>query len=121
MSDELTERILGAASEVHRVLGPGLLEAIYLDALCVDLELRGVPYARQVDAPVNYKGHVLRGQRLGLLVAGEVVVEIKSVTQIPDVAFAQVPSYLKATGLKRGLLVNFGQARVIDGVKRISL
>lgn len=121
MSDELTERILGAAIEVHRVLGPGLLEAIYVDALCVELELRGIPHARQVDAPVSYKGHILRGQRLDLLISGEVVVEIKSVSQLPDVALAQVLSYLRATSLKRGLLINFGQVRLIDSVKRISL
>ena len=121
MADELTERIIGAAIEVHRVLGPGLLEAIHLDALCIELEIRGISFARQVDAAVQYKGHTLRGQRLDLLVGGEVVVEIKSVMNLPDVAMAQVLSYLKATGLKRGLLFNFGQSRLIDGVKRISL
>lgn len=121
MADKLTESILGAAIEVHRVLGPGLLEAINEDALGIEMEQRGIPFERQVDAPVNYKGHALRGQRLDLLVGGEVVVEIKSVNKLPDLAMAQVLSYLKATGLKCGLLINFGQSRLIDGVKRIPL
>lgn len=120
MTDELTERIIGAAIEVHRVLGPGLLEAIYLDALCIELEVRGITIARRIEAQVSYKGHVLRGKPLDLPVGGEVVVEFKAVSSLPDVALAQVFSYLKATGLKRGLLINFGQARLVDGIKGIS-
>ncbi len=119
--DELTERIIGAAIEVHRILGPGLLESIYEEALAVELELRGIACQRQVDVDVVYKDHVIKGQRLDLLVAGEVVVETKAVARLPEVALAQVLSYLKATGLKRGLLLNFGCPRMLDGVKRISL
>lgn len=119
--DELTEAIIGAAIEVHRILGPGLLESIYEEALAVELQLRGIECRRQVQVEVAYKGHVIKGQRLDLLVAGEVVVETKSVTNLPDVAMAQVLSYLKATRLNRGLLINFGSARLVDGVKRISL
>jgi GxxExxY protein len=121
MGDELTERIIGAAIEVHRVLGPGLLEAIYEEALCVELELRGVRVERQIEVDVIYKGHVIKGQRLDLLVEGQVVIELKAVAKLPDLALAQVLSYLKATGLKRGLLINFGMPRLVDGVKRISL
>ena len=69
----------------------------------------------------TYKGHVIKGQRLDILVAGQVVVELKSVAQLPEVAMAQVLSYLKATGFGRGLLINFGASRLVDGVKRISL
>ena len=119
--DELTERIIAAAIEVHTVLGPGLLESIYEEALTVELGLRGVAFERQVQVDVNYKGRVIKGQRLDILVAGEVVVEIKAVAKLPDVALAQVLSYLKATGLKRGLLLNFGQKRLVDGIRRISL
>jgi len=71
--DELTERIIGAAIEVHRVLGPGLLESIYEEALTIELELRGIPFERQAAAQVDYKGHKIKGQKLDLLVTGEVV------------------------------------------------
>jgi len=121
MADELTEKIIGAAIEVHRILGPGLLESVYEEALCVELELRGLKYQRQVPVEFHYKGRSIKGQKLDLLVEGQVIVELKSVSQLPDVAKAQVLSYLKATGLKRGLLINFGLPRLVDGVKRLSL
>ncbi|MGD9720815.1 MAG: GxxExxY protein [Pirellulales bacterium] len=119
--DELTEQIIGAAIEVHRVLGPGLLESIYEQALAVELELRGIPFVRQVEVDFEYKGHIVKGQRLDFLVGGEVVVEIKSLTRTPEVALAQVVSYLRASRLKRGLILNFGAARMVDGIKRVSL
>jgi len=117
----LTEKIIGAALEVHKELGPGLLESIYEEALCYEFTLQGIKFERQVPADIIYKGEVIKGQRLDLLVEKEVVVEIKSVSQLPDVAIAQTISYLKATNLKRGLIVNFGKKRLIDGVKRISV
>jgi len=120
-TDPLTEQIIGAAIEVHRHLGPGLLETIYEEALGVELGLRGIPFRRQVEVDVRYKGHVIKGQRLDMLVGGEVIVEVKALSQIPEVATAQVLSYLKATGLQRALLINFGAARLVDGVKRLSL
>ena len=119
--DELTERIIGAAIEVHRILGPGLLESIYEEALVVELELRGIPVQRQVAFDVEYKGHLLKGQRIDLLVADQVVVEIKSLTSLPEIAVAQVLSYLHSSGLQRGLLLNFGCARLVDGIKRVAL
>jgi GxxExxY protein len=119
--DRLTEQIIGAAIEVHRILGPGLLESIYEEALAVELTLRGIGFERQVELDVLYKGQVIKGQRLDLLVAGEVIVEIKSVSKLPEVAVSQVLSYLKAKRLSRGLLLNFGCARMVDGVKRVSL
>ena len=121
MTDLLTEKIIGAAIEVHRALGAGLLESIYEEALCVELGLRHISFERQVDVDVKYKGHIIKGQRIDLLVEGEVVVELKAVANLPQVATAQVLSYLKATGLRRGLLVNFGVSRLVDGIKRISL
>ncbi len=120
-SDPLTEQIIGAAIEVHRVLGPGLLETIYGQALTVELRLRGIECQREVEVDVMYKGEVIKGQRLDLIVACAVVVEIKSLARLPDVATAQLLSYLKSTGMKRGLLLNFGCPRLIDGIKRIFL
>ncbi len=121
MTDELTERIIGAAIEVHRVLGPGLLESIYEEALCHELQLRGLRVERQVDVDVHYKGIIIKGQRLDVLVETQVVVELKAVSRLPDVAVAQTLSYLKATGLKRALLLNFSEQRLVGGIKRISL
>jgi GxxExxY protein len=121
LGDELTEQIIGAAIEVRRALGPGLLESIYEEALCHELTLRGVRFERQVPADVLHKGHVIAGQRLDLLVEGVVVVEIKSAKKLPEVATAQALSYLKATKLRRALLINFGEQTLVDGVKRLSL
>ena len=121
MSDVLTEAIIGAAIEVHRLLGPGLLESIYEEAICHELGLRGLLVERQVEAKVVYKGIVIKGQRLDLLVEKKVVIELKAVSKLSDVAIAQTLSYLKATGLKRALLLNFGEKRLVDGIKRLSL
>jgi len=119
MVDSLTEQIISSAIEVHRTLGPGLLE--YEEALCHELFLRNIPFERQKEVDVFYKDKIIKGQRLDLIVSGEVVVEIKSVRKLEDVFTAQVLSYLKSTGLKRALLINCGQKRLVDGVKRISL
>jgi GxxExxY protein len=119
--DKLTKDIIGAAIEVHKILGPGLLESIYEEALCIELSLRDINFQRQAEVDFDYKGHILKGQRVDLLVDKEVVVEIKSVQQLPEVATAQALSYLRATKLKRALLINFGQEKLIDGVKRLSL
>lgn len=116
--DPLTEKNIGAAIEVHRHLGPGLLESIYEEALSIEFDLRNIPCQRQVDVDVTHKGHTIKGQRIDLLVDGQVVVELKAVARLPDVAQAQVLSYLKATRLKRALLINFGVPRLVDGVKR---
>ena len=121
MSDELTEKIIGAAIEVHRILGPGLLESIYEEALCHEFDLRGIKYQRQIDVDVFYKDWVIKGQRLDLFVEEEVVVELKSLQTVPEFATAQILSYLHATRLKRGLLINFGLPKLVDGVKRFSL
>ncbi len=121
MADKLTELIIAAAIEVHRILDPGLLESIYEEALCPELALRGLSVKRQVEIDVTYKGKVIKGQRIDILVEGQVVVELKSVSSLPEVALAQTLSYLKATDLKRSLLINFGEKRLVDGIKRISL
>ncbi|MDQ7837912.1 MAG: GxxExxY protein [Thermodesulfobacteriota bacterium] len=121
MADKLTEQIIAAAIEVHRILGPGLLESIYEEALCHEFSLRNIPFERQKEVDVVYKGRVIKGQRIDLLVNNEVVVEIKSVRRLEDIFTAQVLSYLKSTGLKRGLLINFGESKLVSGVKRLSL
>lgn len=121
MSDGLTGKIIGAAIEVHKELGTGLLESIYEEALCCEFKLQGIKFERQVATDIIYKGNVIKGQRLDLLVEKEVVVEIKSVSRLPDTVVSQTISYLKATNLKRGLIINFGEKRLIDGVKRISV
>jgi len=121
MQDELTEKIIGATIEVHRDLGPGLLESIYEEALCYEFELQEIKYKRQVPADIIYKGKIIKGQKIDLLVEDEVVVEIKSLSKMPEVALAQTLSYLKATNIRRGLIVNFGEKRLIDGIKRVAL
>jgi GxxExxY protein len=119
--DELTEKIIGAAVEVHSIFGPGLLESIYEETLCCEFELRNIKYQKQVECDIVYKGHSIKGQKLDLLVEGEVVVEIKSLLKMAEVTLAQTLSYLKATNLKRGLIINFGEKRLVDGIKRVSL
>ena len=120
MSDSLTEQIISSALEVHRILGPALLEAIYEEALCHEFSLRGIPFERQKEVDVFYKDKVIKGQRLDIVAFGEVVVEIKSVRKLEDIFTAQVLSYLKSTGLKRALLINFGGSQLVDGIKRFS-
>ncbi len=119
--DPLTESIISCAIEVHRVLGPGLLESIYEEALCHEFNIRNVTFERQKEIDVVYKDKVIKGQRLDLVVDGQVVVEIKAVKTMPDVFTAQVLSYLKSTGMKRALLINFGATKLVSGIKRISL
>ena len=120
-NDLLPQKIIGAAIEVHRTLGPGLLESIYEEALCHEFDLRGIGYQRQVEIDVIYKDKVIKGQRLDILVEQEVVIEVKSLSKLTEVLMAQILSYLKATDLKRGLLMNFGAKMLRDGIKRISL
>ena len=119
--DDVTEKIIGAAIEVHRILGPGLLESVYEEALCRELELRQISFARQVAVDIEYKGITISGQRIDLIVDNSVVIELKSAKNLAEVASAQTLSYLKATGLKRALLINFGNNRLTEGIKRFSL
>jgi len=121
MSDELTEKIIGAAIEVHKELGPGLLESIYEESLCYEFDLQGIGYEQQVPADIVYKGKTIKGQRLDLLVENEVVVEVKAINKLPEVALSQTISYLKATNLRRGLIIDFNEKRLIDGIKRVSV
>ena len=116
--NRLTERIIGCAIEVHRELGPGLLEATYEAALCIELTNAGLKYVRQPTFPVVYKGQAIGEYRLDLIVEHAVVVEIKSVERFDPVFEAQVLTYLRVTGKKLGLLINFNSRLLRDGVKR---
>ncbi|HJW84916.1 MAG TPA: GxxExxY protein [Anaerolineae bacterium] len=119
--NRLTERIIGCAIEVHRHLGPGLLENVYEEAVCVEFDLQGISYQRQVTLPVNYKGRAVGEYGIDLLVEDAVVVEIKSVERHDPVFEAQVLTYLRVTGKKIGLLINFNSKLLKDGVKRFVL
>ena len=119
-ADPLTRKIIGAAIEVHKTIGPGLIESIYEEALCYELYLRGINYQRQIAIDVIYKGRVIKGQRIDLIIERDVIIEMKSVSRVHAVVFAQLLSYLKATGLKRGLIIDFGEKRLVDGVRRVS-
>jgi GxxExxY protein len=120
-TNELTEKIIGCAIEVHRQLGPGLLEATYEAALCVEIEEAGLKYKRQVPFPVIYKGKTIGEYRLDLLVEDAVVVEIKSVERFDSVFEAQILTYLRVTGKKIGLLLNFNSRLLREGIKRYIL
>jgi GxxExxY protein len=115
----ITERIIGAAIEVHKVLGPGLMESAYEECLCRELLLRGIGVERQLPLQVEYKGIRLDcGYRLDLLVEQSVVVEIKSLSSIEPIHEAQLLTYLKLGGWKLGLLVNFNVPLLKDGIRR---
>src|SRR5438105_3903068 len=105
--EELAHKIIGAAIEVHRILGPGFIESIYERALCHELTLRGVPFQRQVELIVRFKDFDIPGQRLDLLVGGRVITDLKTVEALAPIHQAQLLSYLKTTGLRLGLLINF--------------
>lgn len=117
--NELTGQIIGAAIEVHRCLGPGLLESAYEACLAFELEALGLAVERQKALPLVYKGlHLDHGYRLDLLVEQQVIVELKVVDQIAPVHEAQVLSYLRFSGCKVGLLLNFNVKLLRDGIRR---
>lgn len=118
----ITERIIKCAIEVHRTLGPGLLESIYEECLCREFDLDGLPYSRQKELPIQYKGLVLSEKyRLDLVVNDAVVVEVKCVETILPVHVAQVLTYLKLTKMKLGLRLNFNTDMMKRGIKRVIL
>ena len=119
--NKVTKKIIGCAIEVHRNLGPGLLESVYEEAMCVELDIQGVHYQRQMAAPVNYKGRVVGEYRLDLLVEDAVVVELKSAERHDPVFEAQILTYLRVTGKRVGLLINLNSKLLKEGVKRLAL
>ena len=118
--DPRTAPIIGAAIEVHRALGPGLLESAYEECLCHELHLRGLAFERQVDLPASYKGVSLScGYKIDLLVKNEVILELKTVEHILPVHEAQLLTYLKLLNKQVGLLINFNTPLLTRGIKRI--
>ncbi len=118
-NEALTEKIIGAAIEVHRELGPGLLESAYEAALAHELMLREIRYERQKEMPVRYKGFLIEvGYRLDLLVENQVIVELKAVTEMHPIFEAQLITYLRLSGHRVGLLINFNVPRLKDGLIR---
>jgi len=115
----VSNKVIGAAIEVHRSLGAGLLESAYQTALCVELAHQGVRFTRQVVYSLEYRGTIVGEYRPDLIVENTVVVEIKSVLRLEQVFTAQLLTYLRITGLRVGLILNFNQNVLKDGIKRI--
>ncbi|MCG8586895.1 MAG: GxxExxY protein [Pirellulales bacterium] len=119
--NSISREIIGAAIEVHTVLGgPGLLESVYEESLCYELQLRGIEVERQIEVPVVYKGHRLSTYlRLDVLVGGLVIVECKATEEDHPIHQAQCLTHLRLTDKRLGLVVNFGQKLVKDGIHRV--
>ena len=117
--DALSEKTIGAAIEVHKALGPGLLESAYAECLCYELSQRGIRFAREVPVPVRYKAVLLDcGFRLDLLIEDQLVLELKAVEKLDGVHDAQLLTYLRLTGKRVGLLLNFNVELLRDGIRR---
>ena len=119
--NKLTERIIGCAIEVHRQLGPGLLECIYESAMAIELEFGGIGFQRQVAVPIRHRERLIGEHRLDLIVENIVIVELKSVERFDPIFEAQLLTYLKLTKIKVGLLINFNSRLLRDGIKRFIL
>ncbi|MEA3435261.1 MAG: GxxExxY protein [Thermodesulfobacteriota bacterium] len=118
--NKLSRKIIGAAIEVHKALGPGLLESAYEECLCQELSLQHVSYKRQKPLPLTYKGKLLDcGYRLDIVVENAIIIELKSCERIEPIHKAQLLTYLKLSGLSLGLLLNFNVPVMRDGVVRI--
>lgn len=119
ISEDLTHRIIGCAIDVHKELGPGLLESAYEECICFELGNRSIQYERQVNLPIMYKGNKLdAGYRLDLVIENKIVLELKSIEKISPVHEAQLLTYLKLTKLPLGFLINFNVPVLKDGIIR---
>lgn len=122
LAGELTEQVIGLAIEVHRHTGPGLLESVYEQCLCHELREADIPHERQVPIPVLYKSNPIgEGFRADIVVAHQVILEIKSVAAIVPAHKAQLHMYLRMSGLRIGLILNFNTSRLTDGIRRYVL
>jgi len=119
--DRLAHDVIGAAIDVHREIGPGFLESVYQNALCYELTLRNIKHIPQAPAAVTYKGYPVGEGRIDILVESRLIVEIKAVDAYEPIHHAQVISYLKATQLSLGLLINFNMPILKDGIRRVIL
>ena len=121
-ADELSRLVIGAAIEVHRIKGPGLIESIYEKCLMRELFLQNIPTAQQLTVPIEYKGYTFEEPlRLDLLVDDSLLIELKVVTKILPIHKAQLMSYMKLMDIPIGLLINFNELRLVDGVHRLML
>ena len=119
--NKLSSKIIGAAIEVHKNLGPGLLESTYEECLCFEMTLRGLSFKRQEPLPVEYKGTKLDyGYRLDIVVENKIIIELKACDRIEPIHRAQLLTYLKLSGLTLGLLLNFNTPVMRDGIVRIA-
>ena len=120
--NKLSNKIIGAAIEVHKGLGPGLLESTYEECLCYELNLREISYDRQLSLPVLYKEKQLDcGYRIDIVVEGSLILELKSVERILPIHEAQLLTYMKLSQINKGLLINFNVPLIRDGLKRMVL
>ena len=120
--NELTYQIRGAVWDVYNDLGPGLLESVYEEALCYELEQRGLKVERQKPVPIMYKGNVLKTDlKLDIMVEDKIIIELKSVEELKPVFYKQTKTYLKLMNKRIGLLVNFGEYDMKEGIHRIVL
>jgi GxxExxY protein len=118
-NERLTEQVVGAATEVHRALGPGLLESAYRTCLARELTIRGIPYETEIPQPLSYKGvHLDCGYRLDFVIDAKLVVVLKAVAHLMPIHEAQLLTYLRLSGLRAGLLINFDEPVLKDGIIR---
>jgi GxxExxY protein len=120
-TEHVVSRVIGCALAVHRELGPGFLESIYASALAIELTANGIPFERERAVWVHYRGTPIPGQRIDFIVASAVIVEIKAVARMDPVFQAKLMSYLRTTGLRVGLLINFNTPLLKEGIKRVVL
>lgn len=113
--------MIGAAIEVHRLLGPEHNESTYEQAMCVEMDLRGIAFARQFDYGIEYKGKLVGKGRIDLLIGNKLIVELKACDGFAPIHTAQILAYLRATGRKLGLIINFNVLLLQDGIKRVVL
>lgn len=119
-TNSISERVIGAAIEVHRCLGPGLLESSYHSCLCRELTLREISFQSQVDLPLEYKGvQIAKGYVIDLLIENRLVVEIKSVDKLLPIHASQLMTYMRLQGLSSGLLINFNVQTLFHGLRRM--
>jgi GxxExxY protein len=121
-NDQLTKKVIGCAIEVHKTLGPGLLESSYESCLLYELRQAGILAKSQVLLPISYKGiSIDAGYRLDILLPDKLIIELKSVDKMNPIYSAQLLTYMKLTNIKAGLLINFNVKKLVDGIKRFNL